>query len=477
MSAFRGMIHDAARYLEANRTCKKHHVDHTGSNAYLLDFYDYLGEIDNGKQLVHELLDLIVESPDGGKVFYPGHLNPANMSQNVIDTGTAVDTISRFVDRNRDSFSEEEHKKVESDLREVVESYLADAAENKKVTNQRLWGLTGVASFARYTRSEKQYEHIVKSSFQKAFNDMSVDGYFRYYPDPEPHLLPYDNMTTFYQSRHTAFMRYVLERMSLDDDVWKDKLAVSVEALLSMYTEHGWKDMRMECKRWYWLSKYEVASHAFDAFALSYSSLPESKTALNNLLFLIRSHFKDGRLKSHQGVQLNFQCPIFWTAHLAWLVRIPNIEERFNNAISLKPFAYTFSGKEVFTCTTKRKRILVNTLLQERNPTTGIFDNGLSSSVWKLGRIPHLPHAFVFSIREVVNHALVAVKGFNFLEAIARLTFFGKESMHALLPLYSVRYGAITSFRVDEKNVSISVKPATKYGTVSNKERTLTIKL
>lgn len=460
------MIHEAARYLERSRTCPKHHVEHTGSNAYLLDFYDYLGEIEKGKELIRYLLGLIVISPEGAKVFYPGHLNPMNMSQNVIDTGTAVDTIARFATKNREAFSEEEHTRIRTALKEVVEGYLAEAARSKQITNQRLWGLTGVVSYAQYVGEENTYRGIAEESIERAFSDMTADGFFRYYPNPAKYLIQYDNMSAFYQSRHTAFIRYALETLGMHTALYRARLEQSIAALLSMYTADGWKDMRMECKRWYWLSPYEVASHTFDAYTFSHSNMPEAKVVLQNVLYQVREHFYDGFLHSHKGINHNFQCPIFWTAHLAWLTRVPDIERRFNAADTLMPFSFHFEGREVFSDTNPKRRILVNTFIKERNPTTGIFDNGIEDSRVFFGRPPSLPHAYFFSVREAINHAWYALRGLHFGEFIVRKWEFVIESLTMLLPVYRMAYGKIETFEVTDNEVIATVHLGSKYGTI-----------
>ncbi len=473
---FTQMIREAAVYLEKHRMCSKHHVEHTGSNAYLLDFYDYLGDAKKGKELVWYLLDLIVVSPEGGaKVFYPGHLNPMNMSQNVIDTGTAVDTIARFASRNRTLFSDAEHMRIQRTLREVAEGYLITAARSKKITNQRLWGLTGLASYAAYSGETEMYRTIAETSVHKAFADSTPDGFFRYYPNPDGRSLPYDDLTTFYQSRHTAFMQYSLHLLEMEGDEYDARIEAGVGALLSMYDNEGIKDMRMECKRWYWLSSYEVASHSFDAYALAHSKNPHAKVALNNVLYQIRQHFFDGFLHSHKGLNVNFQCPIFWTAHLAWLTRIDSIEALFNQASRVEPFSYTFHGKEVFTDTNEQRRILINTRLQHRNPTTGIFENGLDGAcAWRL-RLPRLPRAYLFSVREVLNHSWYALRGGHIAETCVRLSRFFFESLVMLLPCYRIGYGKITSLKIGADSVIVTVLPASKYGTLLNKEVTKTI--
>ena len=468
------MIHHATSYLERNRICKKHHVEHTGSNAYLLDFYDYLGEFEKGKKLISYLLTLIVDSPEGAKVFYPGHLNPMNMSQNVIDTGTAVDTISRFAANNREAFSEEEHARIIGALTEVIETYLAEASRNKQITNQRLWGLTGVASYARYIKSTA-YNATIKESIERAFADMTEDGFFRYYPGAKAQgdFEGYDAMSAFYQSRHIAFIRYALSSAGIPDAPYAVHLEKAERALLSMYTAEGVKDMRMECKRWYWQTPYEVASHSFDAYALATSVISEAEGALNNVLYQVRRHFRDGHLHAALGPRVNFQCPIFWTAHLAWVLRIPGIEARFDAAKDLVPFVFDFSGKDVHTHTAPGERILINASLGARNPSTGIFDNGLPDvAVWSW-RFPKLPPRLIFSTREMANHTWYALRGFHFLEAALRVWCFLKELFVLFLPRYSTRYGKLkTVRRITDRTESggafeISVIPATKYGTVA----------
>lgn len=478
MLAFRPMIHDAARYLEQHYTCRKHHVIHTGSNAYLLDFYLYLEEDEKGKELLFTLLDLIVENPDGGKVFYPGHLNPMNMSQNVIDTGTAVDAVARFAHEKRELFSKDEHEHIRGSLQEVVETYLAQAAHSKKITNQRLWGLTGVASYARYAGEGQKYQELAKESIEQAFRDMTSDGFFRYYPDPGKNLEQYDDITTFYQSRHTAFIVYVIAMLQINPLQFQEGIDASTRALLSMYTGSGAKDMRMECKRWYWLSEYEVASHSFDAYVLAYSHLESTEEALKNVLYTVRTHFNSGKLNAAKGINNNFQCPIFWTAHMAWLTRIENITSVFDNQTEITPFSYQFSGDEIVTHTTPDKRILVSKRFSKRNPTTGIYTNGIDAGHVEWGRLPALPHAYLFSIREVVNHAWYAFRGFRFIEGIARLWHFTLDSLAMLLPLYYVKYGKVESIHVSEKNIQVTVIPGSKFGSLlKEKEHSLTITL
>ncbi len=475
MIQFDEMIRQSARYLEKNRRCPKHHVEHIGSLTYALDFYSYLGDIERGRALMEHLTAQIV-SNGAGKVFYPGSLNPMNMSNSVIDTGAAVDTMARFLSAHRAAFSPEEERRYARALREVVDTYLAGAAGDKPITNQRLWGLTGLASFARYSGDVDRYRTVFARSIERAFGDMTPDGFFRYYPDAVAHGAPasYDGITTFYQSRHIAFIRYVLSTTGISPDLYAEDLDTAENALLSMYTAQGIKDLRLECKRWYWLSSYEVASHGFDAYALACSDHSAAPAALHNVIFQIRRHFFDGYLHSHIGPAINFQCPIFWTAHVAWLTRIPRIVERFDAAQSLMPFTYLFIGREVLSHTTPEGRRVLNARWQERSPSTGIYENGLpEQGIWTW-QLPELPPRLLFSGRETLNHAWYALRGGCIRETFLRVWYFVRECLVMLLPRYVVGYGRVVAFTVQRENtctaVAVQVIPATKYGTMMHRK-------
>lgn len=464
MIMYRDMLKGAVRYLEAHRYCPKHHVEHTGSNCYLLDFYGELGDTKKGKALI-EYLFLLVRDTSAGKVFYPGHMDPMNMSQNVIDTGAATDAIARYLHVHRKEFTDDDHERYGQALRGVVETYLKSAAAEKYITNQRLWGLTGLASYARYAQTH-QYDGVIRASIERAFADMTPDGFFIYMPHAREHgnFEGYEGVSEFYQSRCTAFIRYALDAAGIDGAPYEARLRLSERALLSMYRADGIKDLRLECKRWYWQSSYEVASAGFDAYALAHSKEPAAGVALHNLLYQVRGHFSHGYLHSHTGAAVNFQCPIFWTAHLAWMLRIEGIAERFDRAEKLEDFSFRFEGREVFADTTPSRRILVNSRWQKRNFNEGIYDNGLPDTAhWSL-RIPKLPPHFFFSVRETANHTWYALRGLHFAEAMLRMWRFARECIVMLLPRYSIRYGKIDSFSVKNGTVDITVTPATKYG-------------
>jgi len=232
--------------------------------------------------------------------------------------------------------------------------------------------------------------------------------------------------------------------------------------------------MRLECKHWYWQSRYEVASAGFDSYALAHASAPAARTALHNLLYQVRMHFHDGHLSSHHGFEINFQCPIFWTAHLAWLVRA-GVANRFDGADALVPFAFRFEGHELFSNTTPKNRTLVNARWQVRNFNEGTIENGLPSRASWYIAMPQVPSHLLFSARETLNHTWYALRGGYTLEALTRKWRFWREAVVMLLPRYDVRYGRVLSLSYADSSVRVEVTPATKYGTLASERMTLTL--
>lgn len=483
MVTLKDVAQRSASALENSFRCPKHHVHHTGSLCYLLDFYDFLGEIEKGKRHIEHLISHIVED-NGAWVFYPGHLDPMNMSQNVIDTGSAVDAISRFAWRNRNHLSEHEHERIRHALRPIVETYLSKASLEKHVTNQRLWGLTGLASWARYVGEENRYREVVELSIRQALRDMSADGFFYYVPRAKEvgMFSGYAGASAFYHSRCLAFIRYSASCVGLSLLSYRDQLHKADQALLALYDENGVKDMRVECKRWYWLSSYEVAATGFDSYALAESTVSESQTLMPHLLMQCEQHMKDGMLHAHRGAPVNFQCPIFWTAHIAWLLRINNSESVWATREDIRPFRFRLKGAEVFSSVTEKGRVWVSKLTSERNMTVGIYDNGLPPR-YRLCAVPlRLPPRFLFSIRETANHVWCALRGGYVLEALARLWQLGVWITWIPLPVCSTHWGKVTSIDVMEDEAGgtdlvVTVLPGTLYGTLTKTPATVRIRL
>lgn len=476
------LVQQSVSYLEQAKKCPKHHVYHTGSLCYLLDFYDFLGDVEKGEEHIHELLALIVED-HGAPVFFPGHMDPMNMSQNVIDTGSAADAISRFAWKHREALSAEAHERIRHALKPVAEKYLAHAALEKHITNQRLWGLTGLASWARYAGEEARWRGVVEASVRQALADMSADGFFYYVPQAAEvgMFAGYAGVSAFYHSRCLAFIRYAAECTGVSLTPYNDALQKADQALVAMYESGGLKDMRIECKRWYWLSEYEVAATGFDTYALMHSSCSAARTLVPHVLTQLEAHWRQGALMSHHGAQTNFQCPIFWTAHLAWLLRVDTIREAWGARRAAAPFTFQMHGKEVFADTTPERRVWVSTLTTARNMTVGVYHNGLPRRYRLRMIVPQLPPRLLFSVRETANHVWCALRGGALSEALARLWQLGLWLLWVPLSVCADHWGQVQSFKLlreGEKEVlEVLVLPGTLYGTLTKVPVTVRIEL
>ena len=464
---FKDFLKQTAEYLANNQYCRKHKIEHTGKNIYAVDFYFYLGELEKAKKLI---LNTIKKITRDGKhwIFYPGRLSPYNKSNNVVDCGAIVDSVSNFLKENKDIFTKDELAKIEDSLGKVVYGYLAKAAVYKPVTNQRLWGLTGLASYYNYS-GDSQLLLLIKKSVEISLKEMTDDGFFIYYPKAQENgcFGGYSGLTTYYQSRCTAFLYYVIEKANLDLNIYRAKLGKSIEALLAMYKEEGYKDLNLECKRWYWLNKYEVASNSFDIYALSKSNDPLTKGVLNNSLFQVKNHFYNGYLHSNKRINLNFQCHLFWNAHLAWLIRTDNIEGLWNKTNGLKEINFNVRLDKVINVSGRNYQIILSNFWQPRDFTAGLLNNGLPDSVNKRlfkFKFVYPSRHILKPIKENLYHIKVAFRTANFIEGLYRFFCMFKEIFISFLPVYQLEYGKIGNFNWQDKELELEVAPATKFG-------------
>jgi len=107
----------------------------------------------------------------------------------------------------------------------------------------------------------------------------------------------------------------------------RERLGAALDALVAMRDGNGLKVLHNEAKAWYWNGRYEVASHAFDVWALHRGAallgrplyLNEAGRAMEEWIAHLGS---DGGVHSHHGPGTDFQCRIFWSAHAAWIARV-----------------------------------------------------------------------------------------------------------------------------------------------------------
>ena len=324
---------------DGSLVCKKHRIEHTGKNVYSIVIDLFLYKQTNDKKYFHRaaaralrtIKKVIVDPQHGYWIFYPGRLSGWNASNSIIDAGACVDALSEFYLASEGKMAEPQREQIKSAIFKVADSYLKDAVVSKPITNQRLWGATGLAKAYTIFKTPSWRDSLLKS-VEISLAEMWADGTFPYHPNWQiDNIFPgIDDTTTYYHSRCLAFIVYILENIRVDLAPYKERLLKSADLLVAMYQPNGIKNIDLETKRWYWHSRYEVASNTFDLYALvrAYQLsldrryLYYAQMALKQIL---RHQLADGGIVSNFGNwSLNFQCRIFWTAHIAWLVRVFN---------------------------------------------------------------------------------------------------------------------------------------------------------
>ncbi len=318
--------------------CSRHRVEHTGKNVYAALIhhacYRYTREdfyLDRARQQALRTVDMLGQDPESGvAVFLPGRVDPANASTNAIDGGACADVLSTLLASDPDIFDSREQERVHEAVERHVEEYLRHAAREKPIPAQRLWAGTGVASAARLF-GRKDWEEDVLAGCSQAIDEMSEAGVAPYIPQTSEHCTHpgLSDSSNFYHSRVPGFLLYIYQTLEKEiDDRTSSVIEASLDALLAFRNGLGHKVIHNEAKHWYWESEYEVASHPFDAFALQVGSevlsQPQLAVEAGWVVEEWIAHLNplDGGVLSHHGRGVNFQCPVFWSAHGAWIARI-----------------------------------------------------------------------------------------------------------------------------------------------------------
>ncbi|MFC1962401.1 hypothetical protein ACFLWB_00125 [Chloroflexota bacterium] len=315
--------------------CSKHKVEHTGKNVYSIFIDSKLSQVtkddkyfERARLRALRTVENLRLDPDYEYwIFYPGRLNPRNMANSIIDGGACVDSLVHFLEVFGGKIEREEKENILDAIFKHCDTYLKTTSVEKDITNQRLWGATGLASGYRLFQ-EPSWKKALMESLERSFAEGKSDGSFFYDPNYRDYGIfqgIYD-VTTYYHSRCIAFAFHILEELNLVNQ-HLDKLTKGLDFLIGMYQPNGVKNLCLETKRWYWKSTYEVASHAFDIYALikgfewTNTEVYEvyARKAFRNIL---GHQLPDGGITSHHGKQDNFQCRIFWNGHLAWLAKV-----------------------------------------------------------------------------------------------------------------------------------------------------------
>lgn len=386
---------EAYRGRRGGFACDRHRgVVHYGKLAYLLPIDGFLLEQTGEEHFLDRALEMVralsgqLRRVDGVTVFYPGRLHPHNASNNAIDSGAIVDSLTDWWSRYADRTPAELGEFLDRACLEVADSYLVRVGG--KPTNQVLWAMTGLAGVWRHLEHRDLYREVCRQALRDAFEDQNADGSFPYLParlagadHPSLH-----EVSGYYHSRHVGFIVDVAEkighRFSTEES---EQLRRAIDFLCALYGGDGRKSLELEAKHWYWSPSvsFELASSTFDLHALAWAvrtfAEPEHERCLHHAVrAFLDSVGPTGGLATPRGEE-HFQCSQFWSAHAAWVVKawragIPEVPFR-----ACPQADYRGSESGVLTLTDESWHVK---LRRRRRPLTPLFGGYAAGSPWAL---------------------------------------------------------------------------------------------
>jgi hypothetical protein len=320
-----------ATTTDGRLVCAEHRLDHTGrsSRSIVIDCALHAATGDDRyfqRALSRALTTDARLAPDpehGAWIFHPGRLDPNNMSTSVIDGGDCVDALATFLLQFADRVDDDLRERLEATIARHCDTYLANAAVTKEVTNQRLWGAMGLASAYRLTGKDARKDAVMRS-LEVSFGDQNPDGSFSYHPTATEHGLPAGagGASVYYQSRHLAFAHHA--RVMCDEpEAFAAEFERGIDFLLAAITPEGFKPLVLDSKPWFWQGPLEAGSHPYDLYAIA-ALAPDgsSEDVLANLTGrLFETRDEDGAFRGVPAGGRGFNCRHFHTADLAWLAR------------------------------------------------------------------------------------------------------------------------------------------------------------
>lgn len=320
-----------ATAADGRLVCPEHRIDHTGRSArsILIDAALHAAT-DDGEYFQRARTRALTTdarlAPDpehGAWIFHPGRLDPNNMSTSVIDGGDCVDALATFLLQFPDLVDGDLRHRLESTIARHCDTYLANAAVTKEVTNQRLWGAMGLASAYRLT-GNPDWKDAVMRSLEVSFAEQNPDGSFPYHPAAVQHGLPPGaaGATTYYHSRHLAFAHHA--RLMCDEpDAFAGDFQRGLDFLLAVITPEGFKPLLLDSKPWFWEGPLEAGGHPLDLYVIAaLTEAQDSGDILANLTGrLLETRDDDGAFRGVPSGPRGFNCRHFHTADLAWLAR------------------------------------------------------------------------------------------------------------------------------------------------------------
>ncbi|HEV8113986.1 MAG TPA: hypothetical protein VGR31_14530 [Planctomycetota bacterium] len=332
----------AHRDREGRILCREHAVEHTGKSAYAIVSAlellaldpardaDFLRELAVG-QARRLVANLVREGDSPCHTFRPGWHDPFNCSNSIIDGGAASDALAEIVRRLGPTLAPEERERFLAASVLHARTYLRYAVLDKGIPAQRAWGLTGLAAAAALS-GDADLERASIEAIGALEAIQHADGSYPYHPvEWGAEHAGESDVSAFYQSRITGFLFHALALLGRDpaDPLFRGPLARGLEFLLALQAPDGTKCGLVEAKPWYWGAEYEVASHPFDVHALAKGWRLDGRerfadAAVRSFRAWAAHLLPDGEPRSHlpaSGRGRSYQCPLFWSAHAAWILR------------------------------------------------------------------------------------------------------------------------------------------------------------
>ncbi len=331
--------------------CPEHGIEHTGKSACAAILAARLAVLDPGRAAAYRsfavaqgkrlVANLVREGDSACHTFRPGRYDPFNNSNHVIDGGACSDALAELVQTFGPELAVEERDAFARASKLHAHSYLRYAVLDKGIPAQRAWGLTGLAQ-ACSLEEEAAGRAVLEAAAIEAFGILEAiqhpDGSYPYHPLEWGAEHPgASDVSSFYQSRITAFLVFALERLNRDPSgsLFRKPLFRGLDFVTALQGPDGRKVGMVEAKPWYWGANYEVASHPFDVFALArgwriFGRLSHADGAARAFRAWVRHLGPNGEPRSHDpgpGRGRSYQCPLFWAAHACWLARAaPDLE-------------------------------------------------------------------------------------------------------------------------------------------------------
>jgi len=328
------------RYRNSDIYCEACSIEHTGRNAYAIGIWLYL--LDKTKDekyfdIAYDLAKITMSKlqPDlihGALVFLPGNHDGANQSNSVMDAGMCTDMVSSFlIYCNKNSIEIKEKTIWIDKLAQHIDEYLADASLSKTVINQRLWGLTGIVSFYKLQKREKDKNHIVQV-LEKTFKEQNEDysfGYVANRDDKDPGTY----FSVYYYSRLMAYICYAVESVNLQKR-YEQNIKNTLTLMYDCLDNNGKKIMELETKKIFFQASYEVESLSHDIYVSKFVN-EYYKYGSNKFLGKIESiyltHIDENGVNSNYENKPNLLCSFIDNSDFIWYIRslgisIGNIE-------------------------------------------------------------------------------------------------------------------------------------------------------